>query len=125
MAQNSQGSGKFSFESFKRRLSDETFIRGQDGPLKMRLDLMESFLEESPYGRHPSGKYSEETAWKFEKGSLTIIDLSCPFVDESAACSLFNICLDIFLEERNASGRIIALDEAHKVRTSKFLFPSH
>lgn len=31
------------------------------------------------------------------------------------ACSLFNICLSLFLEQKNPSiGRVVALDEAHK-----------
>lgn len=54
--------------------------------------------------------------WLFEPGTLTIVDLSCPFVDEGAACAMFNICLAIFLENRGHTGRIVALDEAHKVR---------
>jgi len=29
----------------------------------------------------------------FEQGSLTIVDLSCPFVTENDACVLFSICL--------------------------------
>lgn len=57
-----------------------------------------------------------EEIWSFEEGSLTIVDLSCPFVDDSAACALFNICIALFLEERGDVGRIVALDEAHKVR---------
>jgi len=40
--------------------------------------------------------------------------LSCPFVDSSAACDLFCICLELFLEQRGELGRMIALDEAHK-----------
>ena len=43
-------------------------------------------------------------------------DLSCPFVDEKTACDLFEMCLTIFLETRGDVGRIVALDEAHKVR---------
>jgi DNA helicase HerA-like ATPase len=30
------------------------------------------------------------------------------------ACSLFNICLSIFMEQKSSLGRIVALDEAHK-----------
>ena len=60
----------------------------------------------------PEGK---EDIWSFKPGSLTIVDLSCPFVDENAACALFNICIALFLEERGNVGRIVALDEAHKV----------
>ena len=59
---------------------------------------------------------AKSNIWSFEPGSLTVIDLSCPFVDESAACGMFNICLALFLEDRAQAGRIVALDEAHKVR---------
>ena len=30
------------------------------------------------------------------------------------ACSLFNICLSLFLEQNSTIGRVVALDEAHK-----------
>ena len=59
-------------------------------------------------------------AGSFDPGSLTIIDLSCPFVDESAACALFTICLELFLENRGDVGRVIALDEAHKVNKDNY-----
>ena len=45
-------------------------------------------------------------------GSILI---SCPFVEEGAACALFNICLELFQEGREDIGRLVALDEAHKV----------
>jgi hypothetical protein len=32
------------------------------------------------------------------------------------ACALFDICTGIFLESNVENGRVIALDEAHKVR---------
>ena len=47
---------------------------------------------------------------------LTIVDLSCPCITAEAACSLFNICLGLFLEQPTSIGRVVALDEAHKVR---------
>lgn len=34
-----------------------------------------------------------------------------------AACSLFNICLHLFLEQSSNIGRVVALDEAHKYMT--------
>jgi hypothetical protein len=92
----------------------------------MRLRLLESFLDIdkddfSHWAPRKSNTKREKTtgndAWKFKEGTLTIIDLSCPFVDENDACALFNICLGIFLERRDKGGRIIALDEAHKVGT--------
>ena len=60
-------------------------------------------------------KIAKDNIWTFEPGTLTIIDLSCPFVDEESACAIFNICLSVFLQCATNVGRIIALDEAHKV----------
>ena len=60
---------------------------------------------------------SQDNIWTFDQGSLTIVDLSCPFVNENDACALFSICLSLFLENRNKVGRVVALDEAHKFLT--------
>ncbi|PGH03670.1 hypothetical protein GX51_03934 [Blastomyces parvus] len=111
------------FNAFRRRLDAEDLIKGQLGPLNMRLNLLESFLEKThqkkPVRGRALGKGRKgENIWDFQPGSLTIIDLSCPFVDENDACSLFNICLSIFMERRNESGRVVALDEAHKFLTT-------
>ena len=46
---------------------------------------------------------------------MTIIDLSCPFVDANMACVLFNIGISLYLESGLTTGKIIAVDEAHKV----------
>lgn len=51
---------------------------------------------------------------KNKAGKLTIVDLSCPCVPAQTACSLFNICLSLFLEQESKIGRVVALDEAHK-----------
>ncbi|KAI0880029.1 uncharacterized protein GGS22DRAFT_182660 [Annulohypoxylon maeteangense] len=56
----------------------------------------------------------EGTNWTLQSGELLIVDLSCPCITPSMACSLFNICLSIFLEQKTSLGRVIALDEAHK-----------
>jgi hypothetical protein len=50
-----------------------------------------------------------------QPGSLTIVDLSCPCIEASSACALFDMCLSIYLEQKTTIGRVIALDEAHKV----------
>ncbi|KAM0703097.1 hypothetical protein Q7P35_009795 [Cladosporium inversicolor] len=57
-----------------------------------------------------------------EKGTLTIVDLSDPFVDASTACVLFDICLGIILKRHKEAitankispGLTFTLDEAHK-----------
>ena len=147
MAIESEGARGLDYKKFRERLDLEGFSCGQNGPLKLRLDLLESFMEE-PRNRPSSStlpprptfphtkagqklerawgaeqedhriKYAQETQkklWSFPPKSLTIIDLSCPFVDDSAACALFTICLELFLENRGDVGRVVALDEAHTV----------
>ena len=145
MAIERQGAPGLPYKAFKHRLSLEGFSMAQNGPLKLRLDLLDSFMDATSKGDpvvltskpdFPPTKNGrkaetqwiaayEETRrteaeqqarfWDFAPGSLTIVDLSCPFVDDSAACALFTICLELFLESRGDVGRVIALDEAHKV----------
>ncbi|MCJ1437268.1 hypothetical protein MMC27_006654 [Xylographa pallens] len=159
MAIESQGAKGLDYNKFRYRLALEGFSRDQNGPLKLRLDLLESFMDEqrkppSVYVPPPrpvfaatkAGRKSERAwdteqennksrfdqeklekekarietkrkTWSFQPGSLTIVDLSCPFVDDSAACALFTICLELFLENRGDVGRVVALDEAHKFMT--------
>lgn len=135
----SKGPGGLDYAAFRKNLAQEKLSDQQNSPLKLRLDLLESFMD-APLERRPvfpDGKAGRKAAcnwdeaalrtrqeqevkmakkWSFQPGSLTIVDLSDPLVDESAACALFNICLDLFLENRGDVGRIVALDEAHKVR---------
>ena len=145
MAIKSQDASGINFADFTRRLELENFNDSQNAMLKTRLELLKSFMylpgtagtanaplkkpgfADTKKGREMERKwYMEEDGrqraqiaksgiWSFEPGSLTIVDLSCPFVDESAACAMFNICLALFLEDRQKAGRIVALDEAHKV----------
>ena len=131
------------YKEFKERIDLEDFNDAQRAMINMRLGLLESFLYQADVKEKPSQKtprfevnkkgkaaardwaaaedarrqaaLGKASIWPSGPGSLTIVDLSCPFVDESAACVLFNICLALFLEQRSDSGRIIALDEAHKV----------
>jgi len=104
----------------------------QSGPLNMRLDLLESYVDVRPRpqpvkksGRH---KKEEETTPQKEyvsrlpdnqedflcgkPGTLTIVDLTDPIVDADSACALFDLCLSIFISQTTC-GKIIALDEAH------------
>ncbi|EEQ35583.1 conserved hypothetical protein [Microsporum canis CBS 113480] len=122
MAKESAGRRGIDFQDFEVRIKEKTTLKGQSAPLNMRLDLLRSFLAvreiRKPKVARSAAKEGDDV-WNFEKGSLTIIDLSCPFVDENDACALFNICIGVFLEGRGRGGRIIALDEAHKYLTTK------
>lgn len=96
----------FNYLEFRRRLDEAGLDRNQMVFLEQRLDLLESFLD-------LEGSTSSPT---FEPGEVTIMDLSCPFVDASTACVLFKIGMGMFLGSDAASGKVIFVDEAHKVR---------
>ncbi|KAJ5418048.1 uncharacterized protein N7487_001598 [Penicillium crustosum] len=121
MAIANQGKSDFNYSTFKFLLQREQFVKGQLMPLTMRLEVLESFFEPgSVPGTNPNTPkhHVADDTWKFPPGTLTIIDLSCPFVGQEDACALFNISVSLFLKNRHDTGRIIALDEAHKFMTS-------
>ncbi|KAF2466608.1 uncharacterized protein BDR25DRAFT_236863 [Lindgomyces ingoldianus] len=104
MAMKTKGLGSFNYAEFCRRACAETFQDRQSGPLKMRMELLESFIHTT------SGKTQDFLIGK--PGTLTIIDLTDPVVDADSACVLFDICLSVFISQTQC-GKIIALDEAH------------
>jgi len=116
MAIESQGLGRFNYTAFKDKLSATQFARGQDGPMKLRLDLLESFMRRST---GLSRKVLANTKNDFlvgSPGSLTIVDLTDPVIDADSACVLFDICLSVFIQQTQC-GKIVALDEAHNYMT--------
>jgi len=113
MAMESNGSPGVNYSDFTSRLSRQGFSGQQNGPLKLRLQLLESFLAAKEQDTASSTLL--DGVFQSSQGSLTIVDLSCPFVNENDACALFSICLSIFMEHRAGCGRIVAIDEAHKV----------
>ncbi|KAK3354468.1 hypothetical protein B0H65DRAFT_13936 [Neurospora tetraspora] len=120
--------GSFDYAAFKRNMFAQELTDQQLAPLKQRLDTLESFMVEQhakayEKGREAKSKKSTRASrgndWTPRPGMLTIVDLSCPCVTAEMACSLFNICLSLFLEQDcNSIGRVIALDEAHKYMSS-------
>ncbi|KAK8104009.1 uncharacterized protein PG998_011042 [Apiospora kogelbergensis] len=105
----------FNYAKFRKSLAKEDLTQMQLIPLQQRLDTLESFMVESQVKpRDKSSRSIKGTFWTPCEGHLTIVDLSCPCVTAEMACSLFNICLSLFLEQPSSIGRVVALDEAHK-----------
>jgi hypothetical protein len=102
----------FDYPEFKRQLDDARLDRKQIEFLTQRLDLLESFLDLD----------GSTTSPDFTAGEVTIIDLSCPFMDASTACVLFKVGMGLYLESDSSVGKVIVLDEAHKVRLQSKLF---
>ncbi|OAG08656.1 uncharacterized protein CC84DRAFT_1086658 [Paraphaeosphaeria sporulosa] len=93
----------FNYKLFKLQLKKKEFNSAQASMLQLRLDLLESFLELNASCVEPH----------FQFGEVTIMDMSCPFVDANTACILFRIGLKLYLQSKG-NGKMIVLDEAHK-----------
>ncbi|KAI1806183.1 hypothetical protein F4811DRAFT_512153 [Daldinia bambusicola] len=104
----------FTYSKFRERVASVRWMGGQETSLNLRLQLLDNFMAPSPMTKTTRPAKSPDNIWAFEPGSLTIIDMSDPFMSSDEACTLFSICLSIFLEERNKCGRVVAMDEAHK-----------
>ncbi|OIW32851.1 hypothetical protein CONLIGDRAFT_695036 [Coniochaeta ligniaria NRRL 30616] len=110
----------FIYADFKTRMMGESLTVAQSAPLQQRLDTLESFMPKGQTIGQASKKKKKTptgTDWTAKARQLTIVDLSCPCVTPDMACSLFNICLSLFLEQDGGIGRVVALDEAHKYMT--------
>lgn len=100
----STAGGPFDYKVFKLHLKKQEFNPTQTNMLQMRLSLLESFLDLKNICSEP----------QFLPGEVTIMDMSCPFVDANTACILFEIGLRQYLQSKS-TGKMIVLDEAHKV----------
>lgn len=97
----------------KLELSKQKFNVAQQTGLEQRLSLLNSFLEPSDHNKK-SSKASTRSK-RFSAGQLTIIDLSDPFLDTASACGLFEIILRLFVRADVGTGKVLVVDEAHKV----------
>ena len=91
--------------------SKKTFNPAQLAGLEQRLSLLHSFLETTPISKKTSSKRPA----RFNAGMLTIIDLSDPFLDVASACGLFEIIIRLFVRADVGTGKVLVVDEAHKV----------
>lgn len=76
--------------------------------LEQRMSLLMSFLETDEVRK----KFKDQA--RFEAGQLTIVDLSDPFLDEGAACGIFDIITRLFVRADVKTGKVLVVDEAHK-----------
>lgn len=101
-----ESAGYVDYGTFRQLLLEAELDKKQLYFLEQRLDLLESFLDLVGETSRPS----------FNAGEITIIDLSCRFLDSSTACVLFKIGMGIYLDSDAERGKLIVLDEAHKVK---------
>lgn len=99
---------QFTMAAFEQLLDQESFAPGQRSMMNMRLNLLRSFLRSNQKTK------GIDNVFESKPGTLTIVDLSDPFIDSATVCLLFEICLGLVKEHRPDAGLVIALDEAHK-----------
>jgi hypothetical protein len=99
--------GAFDYLAFKRRLS----FAGLDqllqlGPLKQRLELLKSIFALDPSTDGDSGGGGDQIQPPdYASGSVTTIDMSCPFVDVHTACVMLKIGIDLLMKAECAGGK--------------------
>ena len=124
LRETAMGGGEFNFRAFKRQVELQNFAPAQKTMLNMRLNLLRSFMaqdEEDDFLASRALRARQNTPpktgfnpFELKPGTLTIVDLSDPFVDAATVCVLFDVCLDIAQESRPPEGLAVVLDEAHK-----------
>ena len=89
----------------------------QKAGLKQRLELLQTFTRSTD--KHTSSHKVRNTMAKDEErfvaGMITIVDLSDPFVDPALAGAIFEICVRLFQKASVDTGKVLVVDEAHKV----------
>lgn len=101
----------FTFRTFRNELNSlkEELNPFQKASLDQRLALLNSFLDPIPAKKRMNRRP------RFIPGQLTIIDLSDPFIDADSACGIFNIICRQFTRAEVDAGKVLVIDEAHKV----------
>jgi hypothetical protein len=101
----------YDFKKFMKKLDESKlkFNPAQLAGLEQRMSLLMSFLETDEIRK----KFKDQA--RFEAGQLTIVDLSDPFLDEGAACGIFDIITRLFVRADVKTGKVLVVDEAHKV----------
>lgn len=111
----------FTFSSFLQKLEvhKQKFNPAQLTGLEQRLSLLSAFLVDPKSTtitkkKTPSAPVKDKPS-RFQPGQLTIIDLSDPFLDTASACGLFEILVRLFVRADVGTGKVLVVDEAHKV----------
>ena len=100
---------RYSYQAFRDILEEKRkdFNPAQKAGLKQRMALLESFLSKNKLNVPKQ---------RFAAGKLSIFDLSDPFIDSGSACGIFEIIIRLFVRAEVGTGKVIVVDEAHKVR---------
>lgn len=96
----------------------------QKAGLKQRLELLQTFTRQTrslPLSNASRNTVVMRNEERFASGMVTIIDLSDPFVDPALAGAIFEICIRLFQRASVDTGKVLVVDEAHKVLCNNIL----
>jgi hypothetical protein len=118
-----------SFASFCAELRGTFESPSQAVPLNQRLMLLDSFLTETeinaefgysaPNGTEPDTESVHSILTDIKPNQLVVVDLTDPLLSPDEAESIFEVVLEDFQNKSVPSGKLVALDEAHKYMSSK------
>ncbi len=97
----------FTYKRFLREVdkAKKDMSSMQTPPLDQRMVLLKAYVD----------AYADPAMTRFKAGQLTVVDLSDPFVDPTVACALFEIVTRLFVRADVNTGKVLVVDEAHKV----------
>jgi hypothetical protein len=114
----------YNYSAFMKQLEEKKkeMNPAQKAGLKQRLELLQTFTRQTrslPLAASRNTVVMREEE-RFSPGVITIIDLSDPFVDPALAGAIFEICIRLFQRASVDTGKVLVVDEAHKVLVTIF-----
>lgn len=103
------------FDDFAAEIDGLCSSAGQAGPLKQRLELLESVLVESTRNK-TNGLAAKHAALSrlVGSGALIVADLTDPLLSAADANGIFQVLLEQFRACDVDAGKVVVLDEAHR-----------
>jgi hypothetical protein len=102
------------YQKFKSEI-EGMMIGTQTGPLKQRLDLLDSLVAESYSEELKAGGFVPTPLHDIvEPGTVIVADLTDPLLDASSANGIFQVLLEQFRDVETRHGKLVVFDEAHK-----------
>ncbi|KAK0864680.1 hypothetical protein LTR87_015695 [Friedmanniomyces endolithicus] len=103
----------FKYGEFLQLLDQAWLSTEQQRPMRLCLYLLHILMRWPPSKMDLKNEKARQLL-DLQPGTLTVVDLSDPFVDAATVCTLFDICVSVAMEKRSECGKVVALDEAHK-----------
>lgn len=103
------------FKAFIDEVCSKADAKGQSAPLIQRLNILESFIHESSKNSAIQ-EFAIDISSAIQSGVLVVADISDPLLSREEASGVFELLVESFrTAPLTGCGKLLALDEAHKV----------